>query len=547
MKTNKYPVLIIVVFLIASASGTLKNFEDYANTFLSRVESVYISELIKNLTSENIFLGDYIDHGGYGAVVHGTYNVDNISLPIAIKVMYVDDQEECNQAEIINTLTQYKAKYILKMYFRKYYELGPFRRPKHRFCVLGLELGVQALSDPIFSKSYNFSSNTQEFIEIVFKIIRGFKSMNFDAGYTHGDIKPSNIILVNNNGILEPRIIDFDLTFQPKVFTNKYGKHGPNRVIYTVIYRPPEMLVFCPDNDCDGLEGEEYADLRFKFFMMYYEFSPQSKEDAFALGLSLKHILETNMSRINPSHPLVHDIEKWIIPGLMLGDPTKRWSTENAYAELGKKIQELKFQFRETPRDQIAPKFKLPEIDHNFGKVKTQADEYGTIQPPPNLVLAESKDNYTTEYANNIYLNPGTKAEFPYNQDSIPVKKPLYKPIEYPPVRNVDRDYNARLSHVDQLPFILKTNRASEIFNQAKNTRGSVHEMNRGQNAGMYPEGETSMFEDAQIYDKKKELLRGVRAASNNKAALGVVKKNIFDNTATIVTRAAQKMLHDKI
>jgi len=546
MKTNKYQVWIIVLSLIVSTSSTLKNLEDYAKKYLESVESVYISELIKNLASENIFLGDYIDHGGYGAVVHGTYNVDNISLPIAIKVMYVDDQEECNQAEIINTLTRSNAKYILKMYFRRYYELGPYRRPKHRFCVLGLELGVQALSDPIFSKRSNFSSNTQEFIEIVFKIIRGFKSMNFDAGYTHGDIKPPNIILVNNNGILEPRIIDFDLTFQLEGFTNKYGKHGPTRVIYTVTYRPPEMLVFCPDNDCDGLEGEEYADLRFKFFTMYYEFSPQSKEDAFALGLSLKHILETNKSRINPSHPLVQDIENRIIHGLMLGDPTKRWSTKNAYEELGKKIQERKFQFRETPRDQIAPKFKLPEIDHNFGKVKTQADEYGVIQPPPNLVLAGSKDNYTTEYANNIYLNPGTQAEFAYNQDLIPVKKPLYKLID-PPVRNVDRDYNARLSHVDQPPFILKTNRASEIFNQAKNTRGSVHEMNRGQNADMYPEGETPMFEDAQIYDKKEELLRDRRAASKNKAALGVFRKKIVNKEATIVTRADLKKLNDNI
>lgn len=302
----------MIIFLVASSNAFL-NFKDYAKIHLMNVDESYLNELITKLSAENVFLGKYISHGSYGVVLHSTYINSGASQSIAAKVMLVEDQAECEQTEIISKLTNANAKYILKMYFRKYFGLVSGDSIKHHFCVLGLELGVKSLDEKIFARSFDLSANTQEFIEIVVKLLRGFKYMNFEAKCTHGDIKPPNMILVNNNGILEPRIIDFDLSFQPETLKNKFGKRGLERIIYTENYRPPEMLVFCPDNSCEGYKDEMYANLRMKFYMMYYEFSLECKEDAFALGLSLKDIIDLNKTRLLMSHPIIQKIQDFII------------------------------------------------------------------------------------------------------------------------------------------------------------------------------------------------------------------------------------------
>jgi serine/threonine protein kinase len=394
-------LIFAAILLLLQMTFSIANFKDYARIHLPDVQKSVINKLIDLLNDQGITLGHYISHGTYGAVIEGTIAGRGVPPKVALKIMKVDSSLECDQTDIIKKLKKLSAKHILEMFDQKYFEIVS-EYTVDKFCVLALELGVQPLDKPIFSSTGRPEVITEKFLDIVGKIIEGIGSMNHVAGYTHGDIKPPNMILVDNNGVLEPRIIDFDMSFQPNNVSNRFGSRRLDQIIYTKAYRPPEMLVFCPDNNCNGFSDDEYPELRYKFYSMYYQFDPEHKEDSFALGVSLNEIIALNKKSLSSDFLMLERLKTDIIPMLTLPDPTMRWTTKQAeneftrlkgkyglnarlpynepkFFELNKVENALKIHANQFDKDQVRERAVEEDSDH-FGAKKPMLVSFGGNQ-----------------------------------------------------------------------------------------------------------------------------------------------------------------------
>lgn len=307
-------------------------------------------------TTEGITLGNYVGHGTYGVVLKGsrtfkevqentlerTVTVDK-AYDMGFKLMKIDKESECFDMDVAKKIIEDGAKFTLGLFYRRAFVFeNPGTPAKEYFCVLGLELGTQSLNEKFFSsKDHDIKRDTHTFIEVVFKILWGFKTLNFDARYLHADVKPQNLVLVNNQGILEPRIIDFDFTFQPHKKLDSNRQRMPKWIVYTISHRPNEIKQFCPNNNCSQSEQTRYFS-EYKFDTLY-------REDAYAVGVSLEQIYELNKNYIFTANPIITALKTFIIPKMKQSDPKKRWSTYEAFAEMQYILEENNFELRPIP------------------------------------------------------------------------------------------------------------------------------------------------------------------------------------------------------
>ena len=338
-------ILSLVICLHISAKSFFEHLLSKGRSeekpFWERIFS-YLSE------NEGITIGDYVGHGTFGVVVKGkrVFKDNNRqmgtvekSYDMGFKLMKIDKELDCTDMDIADKLTKAGAKYTLGLFYRRAFA---FTEPEFNlFCVLGIELGTQSLESAIFSDIHDKETNTHAFIEIVYKILSGFKTMNFDARYLHGDVKPANMILSKVGNVLEPRIIDFDYTFQPHMNIDASRKRKPRWILYTLDFRAPEIRRLCPQNNCSRQELTNYKS--------NYRFDTLYREDAYAIGVSLNKIYVKNKNAISKTDPIVLALKNIIIPKMMHEDPYKRWTTYEALIEMKDILKENEFQLTPMP------------------------------------------------------------------------------------------------------------------------------------------------------------------------------------------------------
>ena len=126
------------------------------------------------------------------------------------------------------------------------------------------------------------------------KSIQGFAELNGKAKVLHGNIRPESILIdyksIQNKFELymEPEIRDFDLMLE-----NASGKNLYDRVVrYHPDYRCPEMKSKVKK---DKTSKKEFFDDGFRCF----EYSKDFIEDVYALGMTIKNVIDTNSPAID--------------------------------------------------------------------------------------------------------------------------------------------------------------------------------------------------------------------------------------------------------
>lgn len=342
--------ITIIIALLVSKCQANKDWDIFLESEKGEEHKTQWKKILKDLEKDNITLGKFLGEGSYGVVFAGEKVVGNYVVPMAFKFMRTDSELECQNLQIAQQMADAGAKYILKLYYIRAFKfialLKDHSIERVHFCVLGFELGSFDFFEMELDESKPLEDNTQLFIETVYKILKGFKTLNFDAGYLHGDIKPENMIIVEDNGYYEPRIIDFDLSFKP---TTDYqtNRRIPPWMVYTDGYRPPEIQRFCQVHN---------NQLQYPHYFSLYNFDQFFREDAFALGQTLKKILYNNKGLVLLDDPIIKFISDTIIRWMIEPNIIRRWSTLQAFREFKDLLQKYGFKIRSNPNE------KKPEI-----------------------------------------------------------------------------------------------------------------------------------------------------------------------------------------
>ena len=268
--------------------------------------------------------------GTYGYVFSGINDKDQ---KLAIKVHF-EDSKSCDscwnayksQQAIIATE---KVKYIIKMERPVVYEMAG--STKTYVCAFLMEKGYVA-SSPMFADPKKMDSNTNKIVNFIEKTVEGFAYLNFGAGFYHADVKPANLLWVNvKDGLIEPRIIDFDLSFKTEINSGKTGFKNFGDAAYTRDYRSPELLSFIPKWDFENDSQRAIYERDFVFDVLY-------REESFAVGKSLREILKINESLINVNDDRIINIDE-TLKNMMISKIGDRWSTKSAWEYLQKPLE----------------------------------------------------------------------------------------------------------------------------------------------------------------------------------------------------------------
>ena len=353
---------------------------------------LYINALEVELADKGYNFSKYLGQGTYGIVLQAT-KADSRFEKIAVKIAHLEDGKICDRniildehkdkqdSQLIRMIENFEfettVKYVrekdlngiqkyekitaeessdnqlLKKRFSKF-EIETISK---KFCVLALEGAEQDLTKPLFTKNDTDKAQNSKVLGYVFyRLIEGFYKFNFEEKYLHGDIKEANLVVVKSAKYkFEPKIIDFDLTCKPSSPEEKKVPTCDGKITYTLAYRAPELKFFCPDTNCKYLFLGN-AKIRRLFFIDYYSYSHKYKEDAFALGVTLEKVFETNKAYIDVNDKFLDFLFNEVFSKMLYIDPEERISTQAAYTLVKNFVETNNWSFRiNSSSDSIEP------------------------------------------------------------------------------------------------------------------------------------------------------------------------------------------------
>ena len=356
--------LILSFFLLYLSLKAYVDSESWKNNIKPRLLSFYKGledpriKAIKSILSLDI-LDDYhfskeIGHGTFGFVFAAR---DRDYAKWAFKISFEDDEnlEVCNDAyNAYKILADKGVQYIINM--KKPIDVSIKPQTGGYFaCGTLMERGTDLKAPILTVDDYGKPETERKFFDFMHKLLDGYYQINFKANSYHGDQKPANILSVESaHGILEPRIIDFDLMFE-----KKYEGFHPGFMLYTLDYRPPELRSIVPQTNIKTqLEKQNYRS---------YKFNSEFKEDAFAVGVTFKQILATNSLYLDQKNPYIVDLKN-IVAGLLAQKVSSRLSTKAAMKMMENSIiQNESMQYEEKKVEEPIPKIqeKTPFVMDN--------------------------------------------------------------------------------------------------------------------------------------------------------------------------------------
>lgn len=218
------------------------------------------------------------------------------------------------------------------------------------------------MREPIFNKPENVElteeekyANSKTLTAIFLKILRAFKILNFDLLIAHGDIKPDNLLLTEKGGIWEPRINDFDLHTQMLENLENARWCRPKNPLYAFRYRAPELKKF-------GV-NPMFTDEENRRFVNEYRFDLLFREEAYALGVALKNIRETNKHLIDLHYRPLLTFHIKICMRMTLTDVSIRMTTFEAFNKFEDYLLDEGFELDEAYRN--SQELNPFELDHS--------------------------------------------------------------------------------------------------------------------------------------------------------------------------------------
>ena len=157
-----------------------------------------ILDSVPTLTSNGIVLGKYLGGGGYGVVLSAVMN----GKTIAVKFSFRSDATKTKR--LLQKVTKFNYKFVMKTY----------ALTDKNYKVLAMECGQYDLHHHMASLAKKGQLIAYRCVEVYTKnIIQGMKYLHRN-GYSHNDLKPSNILIVrqSNGCAMEEfaKITDFD-------------------------------------------------------------------------------------------------------------------------------------------------------------------------------------------------------------------------------------------------------------------------------------------------------------------------------------------------
>jgi serine/threonine protein kinase len=354
-------ILSLAICSLSRAETAEKSFETFKKLMTEYVakddrssnpnETDKLTNNLRNLVQKKLFdeygyfITDFIGKGSFG-VVFEAKSVKPGQRNQAVKIILVKNaDEECKQYDIFDEFRRRDLKWVLhaNLKFNYYFEKNQGSNESEEIngaCVLLFDSGRHSFDVQIFNSASDDSNkkisipdnererNTRFLLEIIWMILQAFTEFHKN-GYLHGDVKPQNLLLVETAGNhYEPRLIDFDLTFRPKEVMNEYRNHNPGHMTYTQNYRPPELLAYCNQINFPSHSSQIY--LSKLLFKKRYSYSPEFKEDVWAVAQMIQNIYEVNFLFLNYQNAYLQYLFEVIITKMQEADIEKRWTMEQA-------------------------------------------------------------------------------------------------------------------------------------------------------------------------------------------------------------------------
>lgn len=193
--------------------------------------------------------------------------------------------------------------------------------------IMVTKLGLSDMVGKIFKATDSTTQNTEQFLSYCLDIARGAMNIN-KQNILHGDIKPDNLIIVNNDEDEGKHIeyIDFDIHWDPNVEGNV------NRQLrYTEKYRPPWIT---PKSMFVGQNKQNQ-----NVYKDFYTFDPKFREDTYAIAKTIQEIYIANKAFINTqdvSLVKMINILRVNILNMAMRGPTAIPTTEQLYNDFKK-------------------------------------------------------------------------------------------------------------------------------------------------------------------------------------------------------------------
>jgi serine/threonine protein kinase len=161
------------------------------------------------------------------------------------------------------------------------------------------ETGVSDMHRELFSDENDKENNTATFLRYMVEISKGVFNINSQK-ILHGDLKPANIILVEEGSrTLHPKIIDFDISLDHR----KMSLLSPH-LRYTEGYRAPWVKPMRRNAEQDSSKPPRYE--------MLIEFDELFREDTYALGQSIVLMMKHNENFLLNDDPIMMQLKSYI-------------------------------------------------------------------------------------------------------------------------------------------------------------------------------------------------------------------------------------------
>lgn len=310
-------------------------------TEIYSMKDVFLSSALKDIEVDSV-----LGRGSYGVVYGAKRNGEDISLKVAFEdddsyfvcqdayknyreinkraeIPFLINMEEPIQIEIPKTTV------IRKTYDQFHHATGNTKMdiPQRFICIMVMDQGTVA-TEPFFEPGTDKHKNTELIVDYFIKLLKSFGSLNFNANFFHGDVKPANLLFVKVRDpvklkiVYEPRLIDFDLSFLRDA-THK----GPKFLVYTQTYRPPEL-----ENMVSGIDFSDDKITRNREKRQYfsYVFDEKYREEAWVVGKTIKKIIDNNNLQLESTNDHL-EIIKEIADKMMAKTLEDRMTTSQAY------------------------------------------------------------------------------------------------------------------------------------------------------------------------------------------------------------------------
>ena len=342
----------------------------------------------------NYLIVNEIGSGQFGKVYRATRKSDN--KVIALKVINIPEGKdyliEITQLEIdiLKTLSQPNCNPFVICYYGSHYD------KQNRQFLIEMELvegkTMQDYVDDL--RANKVSKQVYYYLLLIAKdLLQGLKYTH-RKNIIHNDIKPTNIMIDNNN---VPRIIDYGLSCTT-VNEGKYGKHCDVKG-GTADFIPPEFI----DDDI-RLPASDLWALGITLYQSAMEGKMPYNIGQYApIPVLFDFILSEEPNKLNTSNKQLNDL----VNGLLVRDPTKRLTADQALKMLDK-IEKPVF-------GQGEPTGALEKLDSQTGvKPPDKPRQFNTPTKPTQRVRLDRDLSSFEMIGNNnnygfITPEPGTK------------------------------------------------------------------------------------------------------------------------------------------